>query len=455
MDVNPRPARMLPMSEPPRPNAVRRSAAAPLDPQELARVQQVARRLRAEVASAVNSLPVRYTTAGLMSKAIKVNRTVCHRLLTALDPATDDLAAVAMLPGIQGLRQCTRAIAKHGGDRSRTAAADAAIEQFSHLIREMAGSQTRLAARLRLNASGMKGSARGQAPSRRIQLRERLYHAAAGVIGRHIRARANISVLRPSVANPEEIEYAHTRYFIGHEMSPDAVPLIVSTNIDTVEGDERQIVHGYCALDGTPLRGSAERAILAPFSSDPLPLVTARDLSGRLVQVIDPRAADSCAPLDIALGYRVASICPHPRNQELPLFLDIVNVRDPVEAMVFDVYLHASLVAGCRASVDAFVGKGSALCDTIDRWYDRFGGSPVLKLLGPGLGNAASPLVPRIEELTESVFDRLNWNPGDYVGFRCEEQFPIWGSDYVITFDYRREAAAAVPLTRGTESGPA
>jgi hypothetical protein len=266
-------------------------------------------------------------------------------------------------------------------------------------------------------------------------------------MGRRIEARCGLSILRPSPARPTELEYAHVRFFSGHEASADATPLVVASSIVSVEGGE-QAMSGFCSLDGVPLGSSAQNAILAPFSSDPLPLVTARDLSGRLVHLIDPKVEERRRGLDIALGYLLPSLCAIPSCQEVPVLLEALHMREPSAAMVFDVYLHSSLTVGCRPSAEVFVGRGSGLCDIIDRWYDQVDGSPVLTLLGPGLGNAPTPLVPRLSELTEHVFGRLGWNAAEFVGYRCEEVFPLWGCDYVMAFDYRREAA--VPLKRGS-----
>lgn len=80
-----------------------------------------------------------------------------------------------------------------------------------------------------------------------------------------------------------------------------------------------------------------------------------------------------------------------------------------------------------------------SLCDIIDRWYDQIAVSPVLKLFGAGLANSATSSEPRLAELTDYVFDRLSWESKDFVGYRCEEEFPLWGCDYVMAFDYRRE----------------
>lgn len=393
----------------------------------------------------MQSLGKRFHSPGQMSRELRVNRTVCHRLMSGLEAGKDDLGMLTAFPGVQGLRQCVRAMERHGADRSRAASAEAAVEQYAQVVSDLAGSHARLTARIGLSAGGAGGATASSAPraGRKRLMREQMFEAASGLMGRRIEARCGISMLRPSPTNPSELEYVHVRYYAGHEASADATPLVVAASIVSVVEGSESTTSGYCTLDRVPVDARAQNAIITPFTSDPLPLVTARDLSGRLTHVIDPKPEASRRPLDIAVGYMVPSLCAIPSSQDIPILLEAMHMREPAAAMVFDVFLHSSLAAGCRPSIDVYVGRNSGLCDVIDRWYDHVEGAPILKLLGPGLANTGSPLVPRLQELVEHVFTRLGWDASEFLGYRCEEQYPMWACDYVMAFDYRREAGPA------------
>jgi hypothetical protein len=439
------------MPSPEKANRPRRTARSPLSAMEVAFARRVAGRLRAELTSTLQSLPRKYLSPGQMSRDLRVNRTVCHRLMTSLEAGKDDLALLMGLPGVQGLRQCIRAMERHGADPGRIASAEAAVEQFAQLVADLGGSHARLSARLSLSAPADDASGKGNTPHasvRRTRVREQLFEAAAWLMGRRTEARCGISLIRPSPARPSEIEYAHVRFFSELRANPDATPLVIASSI-APDGDGPELpVESYRTLDGAPMDARARNSIIAPFTSDPLPMVTARDISGRLTHLIDPRPESSRRRLDIAVGYMVPSLCPIPATQEVPILLEAIHMREPSAAMVFDVYLHSSLAAGCRPSISAYVGRNSGLHDIIDRWYDRVEDTPVLKLLGPGLANAASPMAPHLDELTEHVFTRLGWNPAEFLGYRCEESFPLWGCDYVMAFDYRRDPAAGPQAER-------
>jgi hypothetical protein len=160
-----------------------------------------------------------------------------------------------------------------------------------------------------------------------------------------------------------ELEYAHVRFFSGHDANPGATPPVVASSIASVAAGAEQTTGGYCLLDRVPLDARAQKAILSSFTSHPLPLVTARDLSGRLTHVIDPKPESGRRRLDIAVGYMVPSLCALPSTQDIPILLEAIHMREPAAAMVFDVYLHASLAAGCRPSIEAYVGR-TAGCAT-------------------------------------------------------------------------------------------
>jgi hypothetical protein len=54
------------------------------------------------------------------------------------------------------------------------------------------------------------------------------------------------------------------------------------------------------------------------------------------------------------------------------------------------------------------------------------------------LDRAASPAWQKQAELTKTAFERLGWNPNDFVGYRAEIPYPMWGGAYFAVFDYSK-----------------
>jgi len=62
--------------------------------------------------------------------------------------------------------------------------------------------------------------------------------------------------------------------------------------------------------------------------------------------------------------------------------------------------------------------------------------SPRLAVLGSGRRAAACEAYPRQTELVGHVLDSQNWRDDDFVGFRCEQSFPLWRIGYCMQFDF-------------------
>ncbi len=52
--------------------------------------------------------------------------------------------------------------------------------------------------------------------------------------------------------------------------------------------------------------------------------------------------------------------------------------------------------------------------------------------------NAESNAYSRQGELTRELFDRLDWPEDEFIGYRCQVDFPFSAVEYNITFDFSR-----------------
>lgn len=414
----------------------------PLTDDERSQAAQVGRRLRSELGAVILQLPPTFQTASGLEKVLGIHRAVSHRFFTAVRATEDDLALLARLPGVEGLRQCLVAAKEKLPSAPATviSSAEAAIESYAELIAALGGSQARLISRLQAiatpNGSGSSGVPRG----RREDLRQTLFETISELYGFRIACRSRVTILRENPDRPNELEYVHARVAVGYR-SPGLVkmPLIQPVWFTSMVGfDGKPVEVRYCSLDNVPFNAAPAEGLLEEFCSKPLPLLSASDVEGRLVQVIDPRGVaeenNGNGSFDVAIAYRISTLGILPSLQKPPIHDEVILIREPVERMVADVYLHRSLTRGCTPSLSLLMGRGGGAIP--DRWYDRVEGAPLLSLLGRGLGNVHSPTWPRHGDFIRHVFHRLGWDPGDFVGYRCEESYPVWGAEYVMSFDY-------------------
>ena len=79
----------------------------------------------------------------------------------------------------------------------------------------------------------------------------------------------------------------------------------------------------------------------------------------------------------------------------------------------------------------------TAVADVNDRRRDadRLDLAESISLLGRGSAKFRVGEVPHYVELIRHVFERMEWNDGDFRGYRCRIDYPIYGSQVVMAFD--------------------
>ncbi len=70
------------------------------------------------------------------------------------------------------------------------------------------------------------------------------------------------------------------------------------------------------------------------------------------------------------------------------------------------------------------------------RWFDRLPARPRLDHLGVGLESAGSTDYPRLARLLGHLFESQGWSADEFVGYRCQVDYPVWGVQYLMSFDF-------------------
>jgi len=222
---------------------------------------------------------------------------------------------------------------------------------------------------------------------------------------------------------------------VGHVARADAAPLVVHNFSGGADGERiEQAGVPFANLEDAPLAGSSPTVVLDEFSSHPLPLVTARQPDEFLVQSIDARGPTLGDPVDLMLATRTTT--PHPRTQDVPVEEVWAMVNFPSRHLLLDVWLHKDLARACLPSVDSHLWAPDFAQQAGDRWRTRMPESPMLQLLGSGLPRHAPAAYPRLNDLTEHLFDRVGIDPEEFIGHRCDVPFPVWRTGYCMRLDY-------------------
>lgn len=415
------------------------SGARPLSEAEWADAERVASRLHTELRRLIAALPEHARHASGMARHINVLRATCQRVVSAVQDVAATPMVLTKLPGVEGLRQFLDGVKRAGVDEADVETSLSAVEALERLITAAGGSQTKLIERIeasggRAAAAGSAGGGENAGPATNAH-REALYLSASAVTGRRCDVSLSVYAFRPSPENPAMLERALAKGLIGSVVTPGGLPMVLSSG-DTLKGDEE--VRKLRLLGGEGARGRTPEAILRPFTTDPLPMITAGGKHSTLSQVVDPQASAMQGAIDVVTAVRGTHplIDPDTKKPSLDAVWSLVTC--PTAKLVFDVYLHASMERDYRPSIDALLWGPNLDVSEEQKWVIRVPAmaQPRLQMLGRGIGRAASEFYPRHAELTAYFFDHIGWDPDEFLGFRCEAVYPVWRAGYCMGFEW-------------------
>jgi hypothetical protein len=409
--------------------AAEAGSALPLSAAERTVADRCARRAHAELRTLLMMLPPDARSAAGVARLLSLDRTTCHRIVASLAETNPGADLLVRLPGVRGLRRFIGAARLHGGGEGEVAAADAAVDGLDQVVRELAGSQLNLARRLRAGSAP-----KTLEPDRMRSVGERLFQAGVDLTGRWSETALLVQVYRPLPDDAKKIDRVTISGYIGHHARPDALPLVVTQKAMTFADPQRP--EDFQTLDHHTWRGRLDGAVLEQFSTHPVPVVTARGPRGAMVQTIDPAIAGASGPVDVVIARRSDTPGLHPAHDDPPVQEVWYSKRFPARRLLFDVYLHRSLARACIPALSLHLFPPDMLGPPSERWLTRHPRGPRLAVLGSDLENSATPAYPRYAELMRSVFRTLEWPEEEFVGYRCETEYPLWNAVYIMTFDF-------------------
>ncbi|MDF1809593.1 MAG: hypothetical protein P1U42_07855 [Phycisphaerales bacterium] len=407
--------------------SISKTLPAPLSADERALCDRVAARLHSDLSNLVEQLPSTAQNGSGMSKHLNIVRNTCQRVMHAIRDQSPNAQTLVKLPGVKGLEQMLDAMRSTDIKVDTIELAQSAVVQFDQLINSLAGSHTKLASRI--NAAGTVGthSYLGSA-----EAREQLFQSAINVTGRSAATNISLYAFRQSPENPDVLQRALASGLLQTTVVPGGMPVVIRAG-DTLQWDDPEN-RTLDYLDDSKPHGNTPDALLKEFTTHPLPTVSSQGTSDNLIQVIDPANFDGPQTLDVITAARSNHPFRDPKTGNLTLDEVWSLVNCPSARMLFDIYLHRDLERMVRPQIDAQLWYPNLSSPGGQRWITRYPSPPRLELLGDGISRAKTPSHPRHFELTGTLFDRVGWDPYEFVGFRCEVIYPIWRAGYCMSF---------------------
>jgi hypothetical protein len=383
-----------------------------------------------------------------LARALDADVSVCQRVLAGIRSRGSASDRLAQWPGVSGVRRVAERLARTLDDDQRTGSLFLAVRAYEALVQSLATSHASAVRALRsaeasavLTQDRAPGSNLHAAGPGAIDARKKMMRAASDLLGYSIDAATFVCAVRPLPDRNELIEGSSAVSIIGlKSQGPRVCITSQNTQLRQVAGELAGETR-WTPL-GTPLSPGGRDGLLSEFCSQPLPLTAMDDGDGVIRQVVEPSERSLTGPgIDIVLA-RHWSPDNNPQFTPAPSWSQVLRVRHPARRMVMDVYLHRSMLGPMPPTVGAYYWHPALASDPRKQWNDRFPGTPAVSVLQPA---TLTPTLawPRQGELTARLFEHTGWQPGDFVGYRCDEAFPIWGAAYYMTVDLTARLATS------------
>ncbi|MFT5423934.1 MAG: hypothetical protein ACI89L_001726 [Phycisphaerales bacterium] len=403
----------------------------PLSDSEQKRAVRVASRMHAELGRLVGELPEPIRRASPMSRRLKVVRNTCQRVVATLSDTEPSLETLTKLPGIKGLELLIEAMYRYGLTRSHLESTTTAVREFGALIGDLAGSHTKLIARLAAGSADTDNDGIGG-----LQSRIELVAAATRITGRHTRFNPTLYAFRADENDPKILHRAMVQAMIGTTVVPGGMPAMLESGLTTESMHATK--EGFQELNHEPAIGSSVSALLQDFTSRPLPTVTTQPVGDRISRIIDPTSLSGPVTFDVASANRTVHHTHDPKTGKPTLSEVWTLINAPTKRMVLDIFLHRDLHDRLTTSADALVWRPDLDHPAQSRWMYTVPVQPTITDLGRGLGRVACEHYDRMPELAESFFDLLGWDANDFYGLRLDVEYPVWRAGYCVRFEERR-----------------
>lgn len=401
----------------------------PLTQEEIAEADVVAQRLRGELLRAIEKRADANHSVLALARDLNLNRNVCQRIVAATDSRLSSLETLVKLPGPDGLMLFAAAIQSNGdrGKSTKQTALVAAIEGYQRFIRTTSGSQARLIRRVEASLSNQSA---GQ-PADNVATRRQLYEVARDMLGYSVEVVTSVTALRPIPDSPEFTEGINAYGLLGARALTAPVPLVSVAHYSRGQADNLAEEMHISPLDKQHPSGLN---VMEEFCTKPLPESVVDYSAGCMRTVVEP-AADRQTPTDFVMGRHWRPDV-HPALQKDPVVYQNVGIHRPAQRLVLDVYLHRSMAAACVPAIAAYLWHPGLTGNPTKHWNSRLPGKFTLELLGAGIHNAATSAWPLQQRLTTRCFELAGWDGQDFVGYRCDVEYPTWASVYYMMFDF-------------------
>ncbi len=198
-------------------------------------------------------------------------------------------------------------------------------------------------------------------------------------------------------------------------------------------------------LDGEPTSNPLG-TLLPQFSTSPLPPYEMHRLGGMIYYFITGKDVGMRSAVDLLMGDRQNAAMPRYWKPGLPRIGGPAYVIDtPMKQLTVDVFVHKDVYPGVmpQLAMHETGARGWVRSSDQTREHDRLEMHETIRVLPPGLAGARLAHIPRYTEMLEHVYRTVGWDPAQFVGYRLDVQYPMYGVQYTMNFTLPDPPASA------------
>ena len=399
----------------------------PSDAGASTRIAAVALELSEAFRSLLDALPGRPMRPQALARTLKVDKTVSHRLVTAIRDG-DPLATAHRIPGPEPLRRIANAARKHEVPPSITRRAEDAIGAFESLIKDEGGDRSGLDAIISTWLPIAKQRFEREA-------KQAMYRGARQLRGVAADVQISTHLIHPG-SDAMRCDCAAILGFLGlRRIRPEA-------------GLRLGIVHGTSSASGhlTTLTGkaieTADDFLWHEFCSQPEAEAMVRRVHCGNGWLYDMEWRDAVGPSsarDIIMRNLTSNATCRYRMPNDPRSKGGVSelVAAPARTLVFDILIHEDVYPDCQPEVRTVASGPQSWADPNDssRDCDVLAIEERVEHLGQGVERCWAEEIPAYVQMLQSACDTVGWDAQSFRGYRVRVEYPVFNSELQFVLD--------------------
>lgn len=368
--------------------------------------------LRGNLVDLLGSVPTDPLRPQEMSRQLGIDKSLAwkvSRLIRAIEPSE----ALQHLPGEAAFDIFLNAASKAGAASQRIRETRSLLASFWKIVEQRIGDRPTL----ELVLDAMPASA-----SKRLALSRKLaFRGNSGIWGVQARARLNLSVLAPNADDPDWVDCALVGGWLDFRRLRSDARWVLFRRSAYRTGDEPPKEEPLLDIHDATMR-------LPDFCAGTIPPVRTYDERGKTLYEIGEGPVGNSGAFDFCFGSLTRRLGQRFATQKDQTGDMNAMISAPVEVLVFDLLVHRDLPFATRPRARVFGSLGGMPTERdlipLEIPLHQLGSPPVL----------ATPIWSKYASLVQFVLDRCGWNPADFVGIRCQIEYPPFPSSVVLSF---------------------